>query len=329
MKRFLVTGGAGFIGAAVCNRLVSLGHFVRVIDDLSAGVPERLHPDIVFHRGDVRDVPRLWTLLQDVDCVLHLAAKVSVQESINFPSSYNDVNVGGTVALLEAMHVAGQIKRIVLASSGAVYGEQTNQPVNEETMPQPRSPYAVSKLSAEYYVRTLGMLNHVETVILRIFNAYGPGQVIPPSNAPVVPLFLQQAVRNGSLVLHGDGNQSRDFVYIDDVVEAMIEASLIPGLDRSIINVGSGQETTIHNLVDQIAKVTNKEVNKVVVKDDSGGVSRLVSSTKLIQEKLGILPQFDLKSGLERMLLTDPQFGDVKKTSNGSGTKTISLQNRN
>lgn len=122
MKRFLVTGGAGFIGAAVCNRLATLGHFVRVLDDLSAGVPERLHPNIVFHRGDVRDVPKLWTLLQDVDCVFHLAAKVSVQESINFPSDYNSVNVGGTVALMEAMKVAGQVKRVVLASSGAVYG---------------------------------------------------------------------------------------------------------------------------------------------------------------------------------------------------------------
>jgi UDP-glucose 4-epimerase len=315
MKRFLVTGGAGYIGAAVCNRLVSLGHFVRVIDDLSAGVPERLHPDIVFHRGDVRDVPRLWTLLQDVDCVLHLAAKVSVQESINFPSSYNDVNVGGTVALMEAVHVAGQIKRIVLASSGAVYGEQLIQPIDEKTMPQPRSPYAVSKLSAEYYVTTLGTLNHIETVILRIFNAYGPGQVIPPSNAPVVPLFLQQAVRNGSLVLHGDGNQSRDFIYIDDVVEAMVQASLVPDLDGTIINVGSGQETTILSLVDRIAKVTGKEVNKVVLKDDSGGVSRLVSSTKLMKQKLSLSPRFDLKSGLEQMFIEDPQFIETKQRS--------------
>ena len=315
MTRFLVTGGAGFIGAALSNRLVSLGHFVRVLDDLSAGVPERLHPDVVFHRGDVRDVPKLWTLLQDIDCVFHLAAKVSVQESINFPSDYNGVNVGGTVALMEAMRVAGQVRRVILASSGAVYGEQGTQPIAETAIPQPLSPYAVSKLASEYYVRTLGMLNQVETVILRIFNAYGPGQVIPPSNAPVLPLFLHQAVRDGSLVLHGDGSQSRDFIYIDDVVEAMVQASLVEGLDRSTINVGSGQETTIHDLVAHIARVTGKEVDKVVLMDESGGVSRLVSSTELAQLKLGVSPRFDLKLGLEQMLILDPQFNEVKQKS--------------
>jgi UDP-glucose 4-epimerase len=294
---------------------VSLGHFVRALDDLSAGVPERLHPDVVLHRGDVRDVPKLWTFLQDIDCVFHLAAKVSVQESINFPSDYNDVNVGGTVALLEAMRVAGQVRRVVLASSGAVYGEQVTQPIDETATPQPRSPYAVSKLAAEYYVRTLGMLNKVETVILRIFNAYGPGQVIPPSNAPVLPLFLHQAVREGSLVLHGDGYQSRDFVYIDDVVRAMLQAGLVEGLDGSTINVGSGQETTIRDLVTQIGGVTGHEPDKVILMDGSGGVSRLVSSTDLAQSTLGVSPGFDLRSGLEQILIQDSQFHEVKQRS--------------
>jgi UDP-glucose 4-epimerase len=315
MTRFLVTGGAGFIGAALSNRLVSLGHFVRVLDDLSAGVPERLHPDVVFQRGDVRDVPKMWTLLQDIDCVYHLAAKVSVQESINFPSDYNGVNVGGTVALMEAMRVAGQVRRVILASSGAVYGEQGTQPIDETAIPQPRSPYAVSKLASEYYVRTLGVLNQVETAILRIFNAYGPGQVIPPSNAPVLPLFLHQAVGDGSLALHGDGTQSRDFIYIDDVVEAMVQASLVEGLDGSTINVGSGQETTIHDLVSHIARVTGKEVDKVVLMNGTGGVSRLVSSTELAQLMLGVSPRFDLKLGLEQMLILDPQFNEVKQKS--------------
>ncbi len=291
MKRFLVTGSAGFIGSAVCNHLISLGHFVRALDDLSAGVPERLSPAAVFHRGDVRDVPKLWTLLQDVDCVIHLAAKVSVPESINFPSDYNNVNVGGTVALMEAMRVAGRVERVVLASSGAVYGEQAQQPIAETAIPQPQSPYAVSKLSSEYYVRTIGRLNRVETVILRIFNAYGPGQVIPPSNAPVVPLFLQQALRGGSLVLHGTGEQSRDFVYIDDVVHAITQACLVEGLDGSIINVGSGRETTISELATYVAGVTGSDVNRVLLADNSGGVSRLVSRIDMMHEKLDVVPQ--------------------------------------
>ena len=313
MKRFLVTGGAGYIGAAVCNRLVELGHFVRALDDLSAGVPERLHPDVVFHRGDVRDVPKLWTLLQDVNYVLHLAAKVSVQESINFPRDYNDVNVGGTVSLMDAIRVSGQVQRVVFASSGAVYGEQDRQPIEETAIPHPQSPYAVSKLAAEYYVQTLGALTHVETVILRIFNAYGPGQVIPPSNAPVVPAFLRQAIRGGSLVIHGDGRQSRDFVYIDDVVEAMIRAAKVDGLNGAVINVGSGQETTISELVHRIGHVTGEEVHTVIRMDESGGVSRLVSSTELIRQKLGTTPLVDLDTGLRRMLALDPQFKGVKQ----------------
>jgi UDP-glucose 4-epimerase len=311
MKRFLVTGSAGFIGSAVCNHLISLGHFVRALDDLSAGVPERLSPAAVFHRGDVRDVPKLWTLLQDVDCVIHLAAKVSVPESINFPSDYNNVNVGGTVALMEAMRVAGRVERVVLASSGAVYGEQAQQPIAETAIPQPQSPYAVSKLSSEYYVRTIGRLNRVETVILRIFNAYGPGQVIPPSNAPVVPLFLQQALRGGSLVLHGTGEQSRDFVYIDDVVHAITQACLVEGLDGSIINVGSGRETTISELATYVAGVTGSDVNRVLLADNSGGVSRLVSRIDMMHEKLDVVPQVDLKTGLKQMMALDAQFGGL------------------
>ena len=312
MKRFLVTGGAGFIGAAVCNRLVALGHSVRALDDLSAGIPERLSPDVILHRGDVRDVPKLWTLLQDVDCVLHLAAKVSVSESINFPRDYNDVNVGGTVALMDAIRVSGQVQRVVMASSGAVYGEQDRMPIDETSIPRPQSPYAVSKLAAEMYVRILGLLSEVETVILRIFNAYGPHQDIPPSNAPVVPLFLRQAIRGGSLVLHGNGQQSRDFIYIDDVVEAMVQAALVKDLSGAIINVCSGRETTINELVARIAEVTGKRVDTVVRLDQTGGVSRLVGSTELARQKLNVTPRFDLETGLREMLVLGPQFRDFK-----------------
>ncbi len=135
--RFLITGGAGFIGTALANRLVSNGHHVRVLDDLSAGDPTQLNDNILFTRGDVRDRPKLWTLLQRVDCVFHLAARVSVQESVLYPREYNDVNVGGTVSLAEATRDAG-VKRIVLASSATVYGPQPQQPVRETAWPHPK-----------------------------------------------------------------------------------------------------------------------------------------------------------------------------------------------
>src|SRR5512139_695617 len=140
--RCLITGGAGFIGLALANRLAELDHQVRVLDDLSAGDPSRLHPDVLFTRGDVRDRPKLWTLLQDVDCVYHLAARVSVPESVLYPRDYNDVNVGGTVSLCEAIRDAG-VRRVVFASSATVYGPQPAQPVTESTWPLPQVPYAV------------------------------------------------------------------------------------------------------------------------------------------------------------------------------------------
>ena len=176
-----------------------------------------------FHRGDINDRPKLWTLLQDVDCVYHLAARVSVPESVLFPRDYNEVNVGGTVTLMEAIRDAGT-PRVILASSGAVYGDQESSLLSESLQPNPLSPYGVSKLAAEWYVRTIGAIAGIEAVCLRIFNAYGPGQRIPTAHPPVIPNFIRQALQNGTLVFHGDGSQTRDYVYVDDVVNALVAA---------------------------------------------------------------------------------------------------------
>ncbi len=305
--RFLVTGGAGFIGAALSNRLVREGHQVRVIDDLSAGDPNRLDPRVLFTRGDVSDRPKLWTLLQNVDCVYHLAARVLVSESILYPREYNEVNVGGTVSVMEAMRDAG-VRRVVLASSGAVYGEQAHQPVREELPPNPQSPYAVSKLAAEHYVRTIGALWGIETVVLRIFNTYGPDQNLPVSHPPVVPRFLYQALRGGSLVIFGSGEQTRDFVYVDDVVEALISAATANDVDRRVINVGSGREMRINELARQISRLIGQEVEILHSPAESGGVSRLYADITLARRLLGYEPRVDLPQGLQRMIEQDPRF---------------------
>ena len=299
--RVLITGGAGFLGSALARRLVAEGHQVRVLDDLSAGDPERLPPQVLFTRGDVRDRPKLWTLLQGIQCVFHLAARVSVAESVAYPREYNDVNVGGTVALMEAMRDV-RVRRVVLASSGTVYGEQPKQPVDENMRPNPIAPYAVSKIAAEYYVSTLGALYDIETVILRIFNAYGPGQSIPAAHAPVIPQFLKQALSGGSLVVFGDGLQTRDFVYVDDVVDALIAAAMTPGVNRQIINVGSGQEVSINTLVRIIGEVTGRQLSVLYNEKQSGGVSRLVASLAKAQALLGYQPKVDLYTGLQRLL---------------------------
>ncbi|HEY73336.1 MAG: epimerase [Chloroflexi bacterium] len=304
---FFVTGGAGFLGAALSNRLARDGHQVRVIDDLSAGDPARLDERVLFTRGDVADRPKLWTLLQDVDCVYHLAARVLVSESILYPREYNKVNVGGAVSVMEAMRDAG-VSRVVLASSGAIYGEQAHQPVQEDQPPNPQSPYAVSKLAAEYYVRTIGALWGIETVILRIFNAYGPGQNLPPSHPPAVPRFMHQALLGGSLVIFGGGGQTRDFVYVDDVVEALAAAATASDVDRRIINVGSGHETSINELVALTAAAAGRKADVLRSPAESGGVSRLCADISVARKLLGYEPRVGLAQGLRLTLERDPRF---------------------
>ncbi|MEJ2266610.1 MAG: NAD-dependent epimerase/dehydratase family protein [Anaerolineales bacterium] len=304
---FLITGAAGFLGSALANRLAREGHQVRGIDDLSTGDPQALSPDVLFTRGDVNDRPKLWTLLQEVDCVYHLAARVLVAESILYPREYNAANVGGTVSLMEAMRDVG-VGRVVLISSGAVYGDHAVQPLREDSSPDPHSPYAVSKLAAEFYVRTIGDLWGIETVSLRVFNAYGPGQHLPASHPPVIPNFLRQAVRNGTLVVHGDGNQTRDYVFVDDVVNAMVSAATAPTVDRSVINVGSGTETSLRELVNLVLKVAKSNAEVIYSPRTDPGVSRMCADLSLAREKLGYQPRTSLADGLRMTLERDLRF---------------------
>ncbi|MBK8988023.1 MAG: NAD-dependent epimerase/dehydratase family protein [Chloroflexi bacterium] len=309
--RFLITGGAGFLGAALANWLAEAGHMVSVLDDLSNGNAGYLAAAVTFHQGDVDNIPHLWSLLQGVDCVYHLAARVSVAQSIHHPRDYTRVNVGGTVGLMEAMRDTG-VRRVVFASSGAIYGRLPNQPVHEDDQPQPDSPYAVSKWAAEQYIHTIGHLWGIETVALRIFNAYGPRQSLPVSHAPVIPRFLQQALTGGSVVLFGAGDQTRDFVYVDDVVAALVSAATAGQVNRQIINIGSGVETSLNQLVDQIEHVTGRAVSRIYNNEKSGGVPRLVAGISRAQTLLGFRPTTSLTAGLRRTLQEDERFSRIK-----------------
>ncbi|NPA92446.1 MAG: NAD-dependent epimerase/dehydratase family protein [Chloroflexi bacterium] len=308
---FLITGAAGFLGSALANRLVGEGHQVRGLDDLSAGNREALSPEVLFTRGDVNDRPKLWTLLQDVDCVYHLAARVLVPESVLYPREYNAVNVGGTVALMEAMRDVG-VRRVVLISSGAVYGRQEEQPLHEDMMPNPQSPYAVSKLAAEHYVRTIGALWGIETVVLRVFNAYGPGQHLPPAHPPVIPNFLYQAVRGGTLVVHGDGSQTRDYVFVDDVVDAMVAAATAPLASGEIINVGSGTETSVRDLAELVLELTGSHAEIIYNPRTGRGVPRMRADLTKAQRLLNYTPRIPLAEGLKLTLARDPRFQPQK-----------------
>jgi len=317
---FLITGAAGFLGSNLANFLVREGHQVRGLDDLSTGDPQTLSPDVLFTRGDVNDRPKLWTLLQDVDCVYHLAARVSVPESVLYPREYNAANVGGTVSLMEAMRDVG-VRRVVFISSGAVYGDQGSQPLLESANPNPRSPYAVSKLAAEFYVRTIGDLWGIETVSLRVFNAYGPGQHLTVSHPPVIPNFLRQAVRGGTIVVHGDGAQTRDYVYVDDVTNAMIAASTAPNLHQLVINIGSGVEISIRELVRLVREVTGADPEVITSPRTDPGVSRMCASLVLARERLGYQPYFSLEQGLRMTLERD---GRLRKEATKPTIKTQS-----
>ena len=305
--RFLITGGAGFLGSALSNRLAAAGHEVRVIDDLSAGDAERLDDKVLFTRGDVNDRPKLWTLLQDVECVYHLAARVSVPQSVLYPREYNAVNVGGTVSVMEAMRDAG-VKRVVLASSGAVYGAQSEQPLRESIVPNPDSPYAVSKLSAEYYVRTIGALWGLETVALRVFNAYGPGQPLPASHPPVVSRFLKSVASGGSLIVHGEGSQTRDYVFISDVIDALSAAATARTVSQLVINVGSGTAVSLNELVTVVGAAMNTTLEPLFNSSESGGVHAMCADLTLAAQKLGYRPRVSLPEGLRRTIATDERF---------------------
>jgi UDP-glucose 4-epimerase len=305
--RFLVTGGAGFLGAALANKLAADGHAVVVLDDLSNGDAGQLRSEIQFAQGDINNIPLLWSLLGEVDCVYHLAARVSVAESVLHPQAYNAVNVGGTVSLMEAMRDTG-VRRVVFTSSGAVYGRLPTQPVHENDAPNPDSPYAVSKWAAEQYIHTIGQLWDIETVALRVFNAYGPGQSLPVSHAPVIPRFLHQALTGGSLVLYGSGQQTRDYIYVSDVVAALLAAATAKAVNRQVINIGSGVETSLVQLVTHIEQVTGKRVNQLTNQQKGGGVPRLVADISRAQQLLGFRPMVGLAEGLQRVLREDGRF---------------------
>ena len=321
--RILITGGAGFIGSHLANRLQQSGHSVRVIDDLSSGEPTVLAQGINFNRGDVRDVPKLWSLLKGVELVYHLAASVSVPASILYPREYNDVNVGGTVCLLEACRDVG-IKRLIFASSATVYGNQLVQPVRESIEPRPTVPYAVSKLAAEHYIFTLGRLSNFETVALRIFNAYGPGQPLPPTHAPVIPQFVQAIMGKGSVLVNGNGEQTRDFVYIDDVVDALISAGTANGVDGQVINVGSGEEISINGLIGKISTIADLKANVLYNTDVAGGLARLVADLSKARQLLKYSPHTSLDVGLSRLFEQDPLFRRFARNIKGLASKVIS-----
>lgn len=251
-QTFLVTGGAGFIGTNFVEYLVTQGHQVVVVDDLSAGDSSRLPPEATFHQIDIRDTAALTKVCARVDVVVHLAALPRLQFSIDFPQLSHDVNINGTLSVLEAARAAG-VRRVVYAASSSAYGDQEVLPLTTNLPPQPQTPYALHKYVGEEYMRLWSELFGIQTVSLRFFNVYGPHLDPNGTYALVIGRFLKLASEGKPLTITGNGEQTRDFTHVYDVRSALLKAAQSDKVGKGeVLNVGAGQQTTINTLVQMI-----------------------------------------------------------------------------
>jgi len=301
-KRALVTGGAGFIGSHIVNKLLNQGAEVAVLDNLATGKMANLEAvldQINFREGDIRDRTLLNELLVDIDYVFHQAAFVSVPLSMENPDECFDVNAAGTVQLMSAAARAG-VKRLVLASSAAVYGENPNMPLQESAELQPQSPYAVSKLVDELYKDLYTENFGLEVVALRYFNVFGPNQAPDSDYAAAIPIFIRRMIQGRQPVVYGDGGQSRDFVYVEDVAQANLLAAEADRASGEAVNICSGEEISILDLIRSIGRVLN--MNPEIVYEDPrpGDIYRSVGDPSYAEELLGFKPEFSLESGLKK-----------------------------
>jgi UDP-glucose 4-epimerase len=302
----LVTGGAGFIGSHVAARLMEEGHQVRVLDNLSTGRQDNL--DLLARAygdrfqpilGDIRDADLCRRACQGVEYVFHQAALASVQRSIERPGDSTAVNVLGTVNIFAAAKEAG-VRRVVAASSSSVYGDTPTLPKHEEMPLAPRSPYAASKLAGEQMARVFATTMGLETVSLRYFNVFGPRQDPHSAYAAVIPLFLRALTEGKRPVIFGDGTQSRDFTYIDNVVDANLRAAAGPDGTGEAVNVACGDRFTLLELLDQLGKLVGRKPDPEFQPPRVGDVLHCQASIEKARRLFGFQPRVGFEEGLRR-----------------------------
>jgi len=299
MANYLVTGGAGFIGSHLCHRLVAEGHAVRVLDNLSSGKRENLPAGVDFMEGDLRDIDLLRQAVADVEFVLHKAAIASVQVSVEQPLLEQEVNLVGMLRLLEAAR-AGGVRRLVFAASAAAYGMDPEVPKREDMRPTPASPYALSKVAGEYYCRIYSEVFGLETVCLRYFNIFGPRQDPKSPYSGVISIFLDRMMRGEVPTIFGDGGQSRDFTYVDNVVAANLLACRATQAAGEIYNIGCAREISVNDLVRHLNQVLGTRLEPRYEEGRSGDVRVSVADITRARAGLGYEPQVDFETGLAR-----------------------------
>ena len=301
----LVTGGAGFIGSHIASALVNDGARVRVLDDLSTGHRENIDEiggDVDFIQGSVADEELLNKALERVELVFHEAAIPSVPRSVEAPRQTHIASVDGTFSLLVAARDRG-VRRVVYAASSSAYGDQPTLPKSEEMRPDPLSPYAVAKLVGEYYCRAFTRVYGLETVSLRYFNVFGPRQDPGSQYSGVVSRFISSLLSNERPVIYGDGEQSRDFTYIDNVVFANLNAASAKEASGKVINVANGQRITLNQLLAELKELTGKQdVTADYLEPRVGDVRHSLADNTMARELLGYESKVDLREGLRRTI---------------------------
>jgi UDP-glucose 4-epimerase len=297
---YLITGGAGFIGTNLCERLVRDGHAVVVVDNLSSGAnPERLPKEVVFHQLDVCDTEALTKVMEGVDVVVHLAALPRVQFSIEHPFETQHANVDGTLSVLESARAAN-VRRIVYAASSSAYGDQDTMPLVETMQAQPKSPYGLHKYVGELMMKVWHDIHGIETVSLRFFNVYGPHFDPEGAYALVIGKFLKQRSEGLPMTIMGDGEQSRDFTHVRDIVEGIVRASQGTGVGNGeVFNLGAGRNATIN----EIAQIIGGPVEHLPARLEP---KHTLADTTKIREALGWVPVVQLEDGIAELKV---QFG--------------------
>jgi len=333
--KYLVTGGAGFIGSHITDALVGQGHDVVVLDNLSSGHKENLfhlrqgfggqanfRENVEFIEGDIRDSETCLHAAAGCDGIFHEAALVSVPDSINRPRDNHDINITGTLNVLEAARANG-VKRVVFASSAAIYGDNPELPKRETMLPEPKSPYALAKLTGEYYLKVYAECFGLETVALRYFNVFGPRQDPSSMYSGVISIFSERIKKGLPITIYGDGQQTRDFVNVADVVQANLLAMQV-GCQKSevkgqrsdrcsmphapcsrnfvVLNVATGRQTALRELLDTLEAITGNKVPRSFAPSRPGDIQHSLADISKVRKSLGYEPGVGLKDGLKELM---------------------------
>ena len=302
MSKFLVTGGAGFIGGHISELLVSEGHEVVVFDNFSTGSLNNLAAvagKAKIVEGDIRDIDALNYVMRGVEHVCHQAAEISNTKSVEDPAYVNSVNVDGTLNVLISARDAG-VKRLAMASSCAIYGDTGTQAQREDFLPHPLSPYGATKLCGEHYLSVFHQIYGLETVALRYFNVFGPRQNPASQYAAVIPKFIDRIMRGHKLHIYGDGKHTRDFVYVENVARANYLACTAPTAAGGLFNIASGQSIDLNELVRQLRVLAGREVEVVYDPPAVGDIKYSASDISKARELLGYEPLVSFEEGLKR-----------------------------